>query len=128
MKKLILIVTLLVSTVMFSSPSYSKWVKVTESKNGASYYVDFERIRKHDGYFYYWELIDLLKPTSEGYFSYKLYKKVDCSIFRVKVLDDYNFKESMAGGTGIRLEPSNEWYSAPPDSVIETIIEKVCSR
>ena len=46
MKKLTLIFTLLVSTVMFSSPSYSEWTKVNEDVKGNSFYVDFERIKK----------------------------------------------------------------------------------
>jgi len=61
MKKLILI--LLFSTVMFSSPSYAEWTKVNKDADGNTNYVDFERIRKHVGYVYYWELSDYLKPT-----------------------------------------------------------------
>ena len=63
MKKLTLIFTLLVSTVMFSSPSYSEWTNVGESvENGTTFYVDFERIRKHGGYVYFLWLSDYLKP------------------------------------------------------------------
>jgi len=37
---------------------------VTSSGNGANTtYVDFERIRKHGGYVYWWDLLDRLKPT-----------------------------------------------------------------
>jgi hypothetical protein len=39
-------------TVMFSSTSFSGWTKVTESVDGNTFYVDFERIRKHGGYVY----------------------------------------------------------------------------
>jgi hypothetical protein len=64
MKKLLLIFTLLFSTLMFSTPSYGEWTKVTSSGNGANTtYVDFERIRKHGGYVYWWDLLDRLKPT-----------------------------------------------------------------
>ncbi|MDP7557459.1 MAG: hypothetical protein QF687_06205, partial [Nitrospinaceae bacterium] len=63
MKKLLLIFTLLFSTLLFSTPSYSEWTKVGENMSGDTYYVDFERIRKHGGYVYYWSLGDYLKPT-----------------------------------------------------------------
>ena len=55
MKNLLLILTLLFSSVFFSSPSYAEWTKVSSSGGGAdTYYADFERIRKHDGFVYYW--------------------------------------------------------------------------
>ena len=57
---------------MFSSPSYSKWTMVSEgidsSNSGDTFYVDFERIRKHGGYVYWWDLTDFLKPK-EGILS-----------------------------------------------------------
>ena len=57
MKKLTLIFTLLVSTVMFSSPSYAEWTKVGELvSNGSTFYVDFERIKNVDGFVYWWDL------------------------------------------------------------------------
>jgi len=84
MKKLILI--LLFSTVMFSSSSYAEWTKVNESVDGDTSYVDFERMRKHDGYVYWWELADYLKPTSTGTLSVKVYNQGDCKLFRYKIL------------------------------------------
>ena len=81
MKKLILIALLI-----FSSPSYAEWTEVVKSEkpspyeDGNTYYVDFERVRKHDGYVFYWELVDLVKPSLEGYLSYRIYKKADCDV------------------------------------------------
>ena len=64
MKTLALILTLLFSTVMFSSTSYAEWTKVGESMTGRIYYVDFRRIKKDRGYVYWWEMTDYLKPVS----------------------------------------------------------------
>jgi len=100
MKTLLTIFTLLVSTVFFSSPSYAKWTKVAEGTKGNTYYVDFERIRKHDGFFYYWVLTDYLKPDKDGDLSAKMYKQGDCKLFRFKVLSISTHKEPMGGGTG----------------------------
>ena len=66
MKKLFLILILLFS-VMFSSLSYAEWTKVGVGGDGNTYYIDFERIKKHGGYVYWWDLNDLLKPDKDGY-------------------------------------------------------------
>ena len=96
MKKLILI--LLFSTVMFSSSSYAEWTKMSENVDGTTYYVDYERIRKHDGYVYWWILSDYLKPTSQGYLSNQSYNQGDCTLFRLKSLSvSFHEKPSVVG-------------------------------
>tara|TARA_B100000686_G_C16653673_1_gene896933 strand:- start:128 stop:517 length:390 start_codon:yes stop_codon:yes gene_type:complete len=129
MKKLLLISTLLFSTVMFSSPSYGEWTKLSENVNGRIYYVDFERIRKHDGYVYYWTLSDYLKPSKYGDLSERLYNQGDCKIFRWKILSYSFHKEPMGEGTGEIQEPVNKsWQYPPPNSSAETILKQVCSE
>ncbi len=124
MKNLILI--LLFSTVMFSSPSYAEWMKVSENDIGDKMYVDFERIRKHDGYVYWWMLVDLLKPSST---SAKIYKQGDCKLFRYKNLSFSFHKEPMGGGTGdANNTPDKEWTYPSPNSVDEIILKAVCNR
>ena len=59
MKKLTLIFTLLVSTVMFSSSSSAEWTKVNEDVKRNTYNVDYERIKKVDENVYSWDLTDL---------------------------------------------------------------------
>ncbi len=72
MKKLITALTLL---IMFSTPSYAEWKRVGNTTNGDSFYVDFDRIRKVDGFVYWWQVTDFLKPDYRGDFSYKAYRK-----------------------------------------------------
>jgi hypothetical protein len=123
MKKLTLIFTLLVSTVMFSSPSYSKWTKVTENARGNTYYVDFERIRKVDGYVYYWELMRF----QQG--SIKSYHQGDCKLFRQKDLSISIDGRAMGNGIAKSFTYNdNNWEYPPPNSSIEIILKKVCSR
>ena len=127
MKKLILI--LLFSTVMFSSPSYAEWWKMGKNVDGTTFYVDFERIRKNDGYVYSWELTDLLKPNKWGYLSGKMYKQVDCKLFRIKRLSSSHHKEPMGGGTGTTNNvPDKEWTYPSPQSVDESVLKQVCNR
>jgi hypothetical protein len=49
-------------TVLFlsllSTPVFADWTKVDVSVSGNTHYVDFERIRKHGGYVYFWDLQD----------------------------------------------------------------------
>ena len=127
MRKLTLILTTLIFSVMFSpSTSFAEWTKVSENV-GATFYVDFERIRKHDGYVYYWELIDYLKPDEDGNFSAKVYFQVDCKKFRLKLLSGSSHKGSMGGGTGeIDNTPDKDWNYPPPDSSGEETLKSVC--
>ena len=130
MRKLAILFILLVSTVMFSSPSYAEWTKVSSSRGGANiFYVDFERIRKVDGYVYYWELVDLLKPDKDGDLSYKSYRQGDCKLFRTKYVVASFHKEPMGGGSGESVTPENpKWKYPPPNSSIEIVLKAVCSR
>ena len=127
MKKFIF--TLLFSTLVFSSPSYAGWTEVTENVSGDTFYVDFDRIRKHDGYVYYWELSDLLKPTKYGDLSNKAYTQVDCKLFRSKYLSMSSYKQPMGNGTpSSTFEPPAEWDYPLPSSGGEFILKSVCNH
>ena len=129
MKKLLLIFTLLFSTLMFSTPSYGEWTKTSVNMDGNTFYVDFERIRKHGGYVYYWELLDYLKPTKHGDLSDIIYKQGDCKLFRFKYLSFSFHKEPMGGGTGDVQGPvKKDWSYPPPNSSQEEILKRVCSQ
>ena len=129
MKNLIIIFTMLFSTVFFSSPSYAEWKKVVEGASGDTYYVDFERIRKHDGYIYFWRLNDCLTPTSSGRLSAKVYRQGDCKLFRYKSLS-YSFHDEPIGmGSGVSDSPKNpEWTYPSPNSSGGATLKSVCNR
>ena len=116
-------------TVMFSSTSFADWTRVGENVTGDSFYVDFERIRKHEGYVYYWDLSNLLKPDKDGDLSYKKYSQGDCKLFRVKGLTEVYYKQEMGRGNGKTNTSKNpQWKYPIPNSVLETILKAVCSR
>ena len=125
MKKLLTILTL-IFTLMFSSTSYAEWTKVSDSLSGNIFYVDFDRIRKHGGYVYYWRLIDYLKPDKDGDLSGKVYTQGDCKLFRIKVLDFSFFKEPMGEGTFDTITPPNDWVYPHPKSSMEGTLKSVC--
>ena len=128
--------TLLFSTLIFSTPSYGEWTKagkggVAGLNLGDTFYVDFERIRNHDGYVYYWGLSDNLKPIAPGYFSAVSYMQGDCKLFRFKNLSMTFYKEPMGGGIGKRVNINGDnadWIYTPPHSVAESILQQVCNH
>jgi hypothetical protein len=139
MKKLLLIFTLLFSTLMFSLPSYAEWTEVSFTLDGktknydvgeTTFYVDFDTIRKHDGYVYYWDLANYLKPLKKEVFSSKIYWQGDCKLFRSKVLSDFYYSEPMGRGIPIISSntPDDEWSYAPPNSSHEKILKSVCTK
>ena len=121
------LLTVLVLSLL-STPVFAEWKKVSENADGDSFYVDFERIRKHGGYVYYWDLLDYLKPTELGNLSGKSYAQGDCKLFRFKYLSFSFHKEPMGRGTGDSNSPKNpEWIYPPPNSSMETILKSVCN-
>ncbi len=117
---------------MFSSPSYSEWTKLGEVGEGANrgdtFYVDFTRIKKVEGYVYFWSLFDNLRPAESGSLSSKSYYQGDCKLFRFKVLSFFYYKESMGRGTRGSFAPPDNWHYPSPNSSGEIILKSVCSR
>ena len=112
---------------MFSSTSYAEWKKVLRMTNGDIFYVDFDRIKKFDGYVYYWWLNDFLKPDSWGDFSSKAYVQGDCKQFRYKVLSYSFHKEPMARGVGHSSDPPfPDWTYPKANSPAELKFRRVC--
>ena len=130
MKNLLLIFTLLFTSVFFSSPSYAGWTKLGENVDGDTYYIDYESIRKHDGFVYFWRLSDYLKPTKYGDLSSKVYRQVDCKLFRFKVLSDSYHTQPMGMGTPSTSsnKPDKEWEYPFPASANHFTLKSICSR
>ena len=126
--KTLLTISTLVFTVMFSSTSFAEWTKIATSELGDNFYVDLERIRKVDGYVYFWELGDYSKPVTEMMLqSGKRYFQGDCKILRYKILSYVYHKQPMGRDIG---EPSEsnykEWFYPSPNSVVEATLKTVC--
>ena len=131
MKNLLHIFTLLFSTVVFTFSSYADWTKVGKNVIGSIQYVDFESIRKKDGYVYWWELYDYLRPKKSGIFSAKVFVQGDCKQFRYKNLSYSLHKEPMGGGVGEIPTISKQhkvWRHPSPNSIGELTLKSVCSK
>ena len=128
MKKLILILSL-IFTVTLSSPSYAEWTKVEKNLAGDTYYVDYERIKKIDGYVYFWQVTNFSKPKT-GFLSSIIYHQVDCKLLRYKWLTFFGHREEMGGGDGVNLpipKKHENWKYPPPDTISEVVTWSVCT-
>ena len=101
---------------------------MTTDSAGHTHYVDFESIRKHGGYVYWWDMVDLLKPTETGTLSSKNYIQGDCKKFQFIFLSMSFHKEPMGGGTGEVTNFKRPWEGAwlSPPLAYETILKSVC--
>ena len=97
--------------------------------SAATFYIDVERIRKVDGYVYWWELNDYPKPITGGLLSAKIYHQGDCKLFRYKTLSYVYHKQPMGrDGDGGGNNPKNpEWRYPSPNSTNESILKLVCA-
>tara|TARA_Y100001934_G_C12318511_1_gene758852 strand:- start:58 stop:456 length:399 start_codon:yes stop_codon:yes gene_type:complete len=130
MKKLLML-TEIVCSVVLSPVAHAEWTKVTEDKNGTTFYVDLERIRKHKGKVYYWQIQDRKELSKiSGDLSNKAYLEVECGPFRQRTLSLSSYANSMAEGTKLKgVEAFSErWFYPPPNSPVETVLKVVCNH
>jgi hypothetical protein len=127
MKKSIILT--FVFSVMFSLPSYADWTEVNETLDGSTVYVDFERIKKQDGYVYWWQLNNYKKISIHGHLSAGANFQGECKQYRFKILSLSFHKEPMLEGTGKFQDPEKQgWQESPPASVMEQTLKAVCSK
>ena len=120
MRKLALILSLIFA-VTLSSPSYAEWTKIIQS-NTTSVYVDFSRMRKRDGYIYFWRLG--VFPSFEKKFQKSLIQ-ADCKTFKFGfIVNDYCKYEKAC----LTYENKTEWEYASPQGINEDILKNVCNH
>ena len=113
---------------MFTLSSHAKWTKVSQGLVKIEY-IDFEKIKRRDGYVYFWQLQDYLKPTKYGILSSKIYNQGDCKLIRYKNLSFVVHKQSMGRGwwrTSPRRKP--EWRYPSPGTAMDEVLKKVCNE
>ena len=137
MKKLSLHIIILISMI-FSSNSFADWVKVAKGLEGETFYIDFQKIKKQNGYVFFWNLSDYLKQSScfesdlgqdknNETLSTKVYYKGDCRMLRYKILNFSWHKNPMGKGIGLSDDiPDKDWTHPPSNSSAENILKTVC--
>ena len=126
MKKL-LTIPILLFTLMFSSTAYAEWSELLNDVNGKNIYIDLDKITKQNGYIYWSTLADYHKQDEYGDLSHIAYQKGDCKLFRFKHLNFSFYKEPMGVGENLDMSPSDKWRDPSPDSIIEYVLNFVCS-
>lgn len=125
MKKRHLKFVFLLSALMLSTPSYADWQKMGMD-GGETYYIDTDRIRSDDDLVYYWQLVDLDKPTKEGWKSRISYMRGNCKIFSVQPQGSTWSKEQMFSSSGNVFNQNFRAFYPTPNSLAERILKRVC--
>ena len=113
---------------MFSSNSFSEWIKITRTKSGSStWYYDSNRVFKKNGFVNYWELTDYASEDGYGYLSDVSRVILDCELMRFKDLQIVKYKGNMGTGKTMGEEKvKNKWVYPLPNSVKETATSTLC--
>ena len=124
----LLILPVVLLSLLVGTPAWGEWTKVSTNVDGITYSVDFDRIKHHVGHVYYWELHDLIKPVLGRFFLQKIYKQVECNLFRFKILSLLYYEEPMGRGSSLSDNSFDEnWRYPPPTSSAESILKSVCN-
>ena len=101
-------------------------MKIVSNKSGDTFYIDYDTIKSHNGYVYYWGISDYITPNSRGNMSAKIYYQSDCGLDRSKYVSGTFYNESMGKGKGETSAPPDDWMYPPPDSAMAEEMEFVC--
>ena len=123
-----LVLTLLLSVIMFPVSSNAEWTKVIKNYAGNTFFIDFERILRKEGFIYFWSLRDRQNENHLGYLSTQVYRQTDCKMSRFKILK-YSFHEKQMGNdSGTSLDTKNpNWEFPSPSSVEELLLKAICN-
>jgi hypothetical protein len=111
---------------MLSLSSYGEWTKLIEDGDGDSYYIDFDTIQEKNGYVYWWQMTNYLKP-SKGNKIVKTLTKGDCGISRSAGVSYIFYKPPMiAGEKDIYNPPNPKWDYLVSGSVAKKLLDVSC--
>ena len=122
MKKLLI----LLFSLLVSFNSYGELVEVTDNTRGDTFYIYTDTIKKYEGYVYWWDMVNYLKPKSTGDFSVKYYNQGDCGINRYKTLSNIFYKQPMGNGESEISNWGTDWKYPSPGITSYIILSKVC--
>ncbi|MAC67523.1 MAG: hypothetical protein CMK54_05905 [Proteobacteria bacterium] len=92
------------------------WKKVAKNKDGSSFYIDGDNMKKHNRLVYFWELSDFLEPLSGGVNSAISKYKVDCTEEKQTHLNLTFYSQSMSKGRILyEFSPNKIEYPKPKE-------------
>ena len=124
MKKLILIFALL-----FTTPSYAEW-KLMDEFDDIRLFIDLDRIKKRDGYIYFWVMSDGF--ASKQYLSSITHHQAVCKPFKYRFLNFYAYKQPMGRGSYDELpvlKKDKDWKQPVAANNLEAeLMNFICSH
>ena len=115
--------------LLFSINGFAQnWEFVVKSKDGDTFYIDIDNIKKHKGLVYYWMLVDRLEPTTIGVNSSISKFKVDCVIEKLTRINSTFYSQSMGRGKIITETTPNKILYPKPNTVTYTVMKFACNN
>ena len=132
MKALSLLLIILISLLSCSNETKDiNWTEMgVDTSEGNTWYLDFETIKKQEGFVYYWVLIDHAERFKAGHSSTRFYAQGDCEESRFKYLNYLAHLKPMGKGNPdiLGVTPQEEWTYPTPDTIVEANLKAVCSH
>ena len=116
-------------SLMISFNAYGEWTEITKNIVGITYHLDLDlsNIKQADGYIYYWEWDENLKPTVSGNMGYIVYNQGDCKVGRTNALSVIAYQNPRLKGQGEPYNPPVNWVYHTPSSVGEALLDYICN-
>jgi len=113
--------------ILFSINGFTfNWKKASNNSVGTTFYVDVDNIKKHNGLIYYWMLVDLVEPFSNGTNSFIIKYKVDCVEEKQTYLNSTFYRLSMGIGKILKVNTLNEILCPKPTTSGYVVVKFVC--
>ena len=105
------------------------WVPIVENSVGDKFYVDINEIRKEGNLVRFFEINDFGNPIASGDRSVRIFREVDCTAKKRRIIQITYFTGSMLTGlnTGTELG-EGLWQPTTAGSTADIILNFVCGR
>ena len=117
---------LLVLSMLISLNSYGEWTYVISGSDGSKTYIDTNRIRKTNGYTFFWVMDNYGTRDKYGDMSSKLLRKADCGEYKTQVVAASFHTKPWGGGSSSSENSSPDWNYAYPGSIAEEWLNYIC--